>query len=307
MKTDPSKVVVPWMEMGVALWMATACSWGGIVTPLYVGNLEPVRDQYGRPLTGSCDSAEAAFRCRLEIRMAADGFIRPPESSGAPHLANPLLFPDSIGGMGMNTAESDCGLFCIAFAERPATGTKFFGRAFNAPTLAEASFYADSAVATAPATASSLLLVFGPAQPLDAGDADGDGLINSWEKALGIDDRPAFDYDGDGMGDHQEMLAGTAPDDPDSRLAFQGIRAEADANPAGVNGAATCAMRVIWQSVPGKSYRLQYAPTLEGMQVFLDVGSVVTAGEGEYVIERVVDISDQPAAGTFRVKLAVPE
>lgn len=307
MNTDPRKMGVRGMEMALAFWMAAAGAWGGISTPLYVGNIEPIRDQYGCPLTGSCDPAEAAFRCRLEIRTAADGSIRPPEIDGSPSPANPLLSPDSVGGVGMNTAESDCGLFCMAFSDRPAAGTKIFGRAFNAPTVAAASFYADSLISLAPATATCLLLVFGPAQPLDAGDADGDGLINSWEKALGIDDRPTGDYDGDGMGDHQEMLAGTAPDDPDSRLAFRDIRLAAGIGPAGASGAATGAMRIRWQSVPGKSYQLQHAAFLEGAQDFRDIGGVVTAGAGEYEVERVVDLSQEESVGAFRVKLVMPE
>lgn len=307
MKTDPRLLGIHRMEVGVAFWMAAAGAWGGISTPLYVGNIEPIRDQYGKPLTGSCDPEEAASRCRLEIRTAADGYIRPPESDGAPSPANPLLFPDSIGGVGMNTAESDCGLFCMAFSERPAAGTKIFGRAYNAPTVAEASFYADSAVALSPATASCLPLVFGPAQPLDSGDADGDGLINSWEKALGIDDRPTGDYDGDGMGDYQELQAGTAPDDPDSRLAFRDIRIETGAGPAGANGTATGAMRIRWQAVPGKSYQLQHAAFLEGEQDFRDIGGVVTAGAGEYEVEQAVALSQEETVGAFRVKLVMPE
>jgi hypothetical protein len=291
----------------LAAWLACATVWAGIQPPLYVGNVEPVRDQYGRPMIGSYAPDLAHSRSRVELRTAADGVIRPPAISGAAHPANPMLTADSVGGIGMNAAEANCGLFCMVFSERPATGTKIFARAFNAPSLAEATFYADSAVLPAPAGGTSMVLTFGPARPLDAADADGDGLANSWEKAMGIDDRLTDDYDGDGMSDYHEMLAGTAADDPGSLLAFRSIKPEAATAPAGAGAAWTKPVRVKWQSVPGKRYRLQYVPDLKGEQVFIDVGDLVTAGDGEYEIEMLVDVPDGAVAGAFRVKLAVTE
>lgn len=294
-----------WLGAASTALVAT-CAWGGLLAPLYVGNLEPVRDQYGRPMRGSAASRGAASRSRLEIRLAPDGLIWPPGSDGAAQPGNPLVAPDSCGGVGMNADQPNSGLFCMIFPQRPAAGTKIFGRAFNAPKPEEASFYADSFVAEMPAVGTSLVLVFGSAQPLDPGDADGDGLNNSWEKALGIDDRPTGDYDGDGMGDYEEMLAGTAPDDPESRLAFREVRRDAAARPASGNGEPTTPVRVKWQAVPGKSYQLQYVPTLAGEQIFIDVGFVVTAAEGEYEMQWVVDMPASAVAGAFRVKLVLP-
>jgi hypothetical protein len=186
------------------------------------------------------------------------------------------------------------GIFAMVFPFRPATGTKIFGRAFNAPTLEEASFYADSTVGLAPATSSSLVLTFGPVQPLDPGDADGDGLNNSWEKALGIDDRLTADYDGDGMSDLDEKLAGSAPDDVHSLLAFVGIHEE--------TGTAIQSVRVSFQSVPGKKYQIEFAPSLSGERVFTPVGAVVTAGPGEYVLQTLVEVPES-GEGVFRIKL----
>ena len=45
-------------------------------------------------------------------------------------------------------------------------------------------------------------------KPLDDGDADSDGLANSWERSLGSDPNAA-DSDGDGFGDGAEQLART--------------------------------------------------------------------------------------------------
>jgi hypothetical protein len=252
--------------------------------------------------------AGTASRSRVEIRTAADGIVRPPAADGTAHEKNPLLSTNSVGGMGMNTAEANCGLFCMVFPLRPATGTKIFARVYNAPTAAEATFYADSAVGTASANGTSLVLTFGPAQPLDAGDADADGLNNAWEKALGIDDRATGDYDGDGMSDLNEMLAGTAADDPGSLLVLRSIqkapaRARAD---VGEDEGEGSPLRVKWQSVPGKSYQLQVTSSLTGAQDFIDVGEIATAGADEFEIERLVEIPDDAVAGTFRIKLVTP-
>jgi hypothetical protein len=277
----------------VALGLTAACAWGGVATPLYVGNVVPAKDQNGQPLSGSPDPAPAELCSRVELRTAASGIL-PPAADGAPHPANPLYSADSVTGMGRNAAEPDSGLFVISFSERPATGTKLFARAYNAPTVAEASFYTDTYVGSAPEKNSSLVLTFGATLPLDTGDADGDGLDNSWEKSLGTDDRLTGDYDGDGMGDLDEHYAGTDLKDPNSLLAFRNIQREATA---------TRPVRVRWQSVPGKSYQLEFVPELLGAQIYIPVDAVVTAAEGEFEMEQLVDVPDETTAGSFRVRL----
>ena len=276
-----------------AVWLAAVCAWGGIVTPLYVGNLTPILDQNGKPLEGP--DAAPEFRSRVEIRTASEGIIFPPSATGAAHPNNPMLNSNSVCGVGMNASEP--GYFAMVLPLRPVAGTKVFGRAFNAPTLAESSFYADSAVVSAPATSSSMVLSFGPAKPLDPGDADGDGLNNSWEKALGIDDRLTDDYDGDGMSDLFEMRAGSAPDDVRSQLAFMEIQGA-----AGGSGG----VRVKWQSVPGKKYQIEFAPSMFAAQVFTHVSEIVTADVDEYELEMVVVVPVFDA-GVFRIRLVEEE
>jgi len=298
-----------WCVCGVALGVAATCAWGGLTPPLYVGNVAPVLDQYGRPMFGSNDETAALDRSRVEIRLATDGIIRPPTTNGVAHAKNPLLTPESICGMGENA--SIPGFFAMVLSERPASGTKVFARVFNAPTAAEASFYADSQITTGPASDSSLVLTFGVAQPLDAGDADEDGLNNSWEQALGTDDRSTPDYDGDGMSDLNEMLAGTDATSASSLLAFRLIQRETAAQaPAGAGTEWTKPVRVRWQSVPGKKYRLEYLPQLVGNDpetgkpyAFDLVGSEVTAEDDEFEIDMLVDVPADVATGTFRVKL----
>lgn len=298
---------------GSALLLATICAQGGIVSPLYVGNLSPVQDQYGRTLAGSLLASGVATRSLVEIRTADDGIIRPPSTNGEAHAKNPLLTPESVGGMGMNSMAADSGLFSMVFAERPAEGTKVFARVFNAPTAAEATFYADSAVVSVPKSAVSLVVAFQNALPLDPGDDDADGLNNSWEQALGIDDRPTSDYDGDGMSDLHEMLAGTAADDPGSNLAFKLIRREPGAVPAEAGAMWSNPVRVRWQSVPGKTYRLEHVPMLgandpaTGEPYAFEFVEEVVAEDGEFEIDMLVDVPSNALTGTFRVKLVVEE
>jgi len=312
MKTSPSKIYRVLRGGALGLCVMAVTSMGGIITPLYVGNSSPVLDQYGRPMVGSNLSEEAADRSRVELRTSTDAIIHPPSITGVAHPYNPLLTPDSIGGMGMNTSRPDLGIFAMSLTNRPASGTRIFARVFNAPTVAEASFYADTAMVDAPASASSLPLTFGTATALDTNDFDGDGLNNSWEKAMGTDGEGGVapdDFDGDGMLDLHEMLAGTGGNDPDSLLSFRTIPQEELEAPLGEGDPVSRPVRVRWQSVPGKRYQLQFVPTLLGLQQFIpvpgvgDVDGVITAGTDEYVIDLIIDVPEGTTAGAFRVRL----
>jgi len=303
---------VRWM-CGIGLCLVAATAWGGIVPPLYVGNLEPVLDEYGRTMVGSHDADQSSSRSLVEIRTSTIDSILPPLPSGAAHPYNPLISSEGVGGVGLNTSSPDSGLFCLVLTDRPSAGTKLFARVYNAPTVEEASFYADSALMNAPGHDHSLVVSFSEARPLDDGDDDGDGLNNSWEKALGIDDVHTNDYDGDGMSDLAEMLAGTAPDDATSLLSFHLIRREAPVVPAGEmdDGSWQKPVRVKWQSIPGKKYQLEYVPMLIQLTgedpIFVTVGDEIVAGEGEFEIDMLVDVPEDKATGSFRVRLVQEE
>ena len=280
---------------------------GGVVPPLYVGNRLPVLDEYGRPMRGSPRPAEAGNRCRVEIRTTTTGAVYAPGTNGAASPYNPLLATNSVGGMGANVETADSGLFCLSFQRRPAAGTLAFARVYDAPTVAEAAFYADTPVAAIPADGSSLALDFGAIRPLDPGDADGDGLNNSWERALGTADRPAADYDGDGMLDLNEMLAGTDPTDAASLLALCGAWTET--NVPGYDPLARL-LHVQWPAVPGKSYRLEAAvspgsdPETGAAPVFAPLGDVVTAGADETLLDVWIDVSGAERMQVYRIRIA---
>ena len=282
----------------------------GITAPLYIGNREPLLGPYERPMPG----AHAGPICSLvELRVvdSKNGAI-PPHTNGMSHPYNPLLTPDSRGGMGLNTSGTDNGLFCMVLPTPPGGDVQVFARAYNAPTAAEATFYADSApVALSQGKTSKIVLNFHETRPVDWGDADGDGLANSWERLLGTDQPGGVspeDWDGDGMSDLHEMLAGTDPTDAGSMLAFRII--EPDSSPETLARMATesTPVRVEWQSVPGKTYRLEHIPLLAAIDpeteepYGFELVQEVVAGEGETNLCVWVDVGDV-STGVFRVKL----
>lgn len=298
------------LAMG-CLWVWAGCAvrvLGGIVTPLFVGNVEPVCNEYGMPMPGSRTGEEIVSL--VEVREACNGLALPPSTNGAAHVNNPLLGPEGVGGMGENVMSPDLGLFCLLFRNPPADGTRVFVRVYNASTPEEASFYADSSVVEVDAGAGTLVVEFGKLLPMDSGDDDGDGLINAWEKSMGTFDRPAFDYDGDGMTDLAEMRAGTVATNASSLLTFSRIESvpEADGEKAVPAGALwQKPVRVSWQSVPGRTYQLEYAPipatTGEAVRAFAAVGDPVIAGDEEYEISILVDVEEDVSRGMFRVRL----
>ena len=304
----------------------------GISTPLYVGNVVPIQDEFGRPMRGS--PVDPASRPRIEIRAAHTnaGYagVYPPGGTndnyshyGNASPLNPLVTEDIQIGVGMNAARANIGVFCAVLPKRPATGTKIFARVFNAPTPQDSTFYADSGIWTVGSNDVTVALVFTNWVPMmvnsdtrEPGDRDGDGLNDSWEQLLGTIDRDTPDYDGDGMPDLHEWWAGTDLDDPDSKLSFRAVRAEESTVVRGADGEPARVVRVTWQSVPGKKYRLEYVPMLgaidpetgEPIAFSADLDGdgfdddAIVAGENEYEIDVWVGVSTN-ATGTFRVKL----
>ena len=244
------------------VFLAAVSSFGGIVAPLYVGNIDKALDQTKRPFIG--DFGYPQNSSRIEIRLAVDGVIRPPDTNGMAHYKNPMVDSNSVCRMGLNALGGNSGLFCMIYPLRIPEGSKVFARVFNSPLVETATFYADSSLVVAPpAYESSLVLKFNDACPIKAGDADGDGLNDSWEQYLGIDDRLTSDYDGDGMGDLAEMLSGTAPDDPSSIFKIKYILRLLDD------------VSICWYSVPNKRYQLQ--GTYDLMSPFTNIGDIIVA------------------------------
>jgi len=102
-------------------------------------------------------------------------------------------------------------------------------------------------------------------------DADGDGLLNTNETALGTNPRNS-DSDGDGMNDPQELIAGTSPTNSASLLAAQ-LSTDGFAN------------QVSWYGVSGRYYQLEYTDDLASG--WTPKGSVIS---GANALRKYVDI-----------------
>ncbi len=120
-------------------------------------------------------------------------------------------------------------------------------------------------------------------------DADQDGLPDAYELAHGLNPNvndANGDLDGDGLNNYQEYLAGTDPNNFNSVFRVTKINLG--------NGM----VRVTWNSVAGKTYRISSASQADG--AYTQVSTVPSAGNGETF----ADFPDSPGRQFYRV--AVP-
>jgi len=88
---------------------------------------------------------------------------------------------------------------------------------------------------------------------LGSGDSDGDGMDDDWEIAYfgNLSRNGLGDFDGDGQSDLQEFRAGTDPTNAGSILRAIAVTP--------LNGKAT----VVWNAIPGRSYRVEYKQNVD--------------------------------------------
>ncbi|QYM78536.1 DUF4838 domain-containing protein [Horticoccus luteus] len=100
-------------------------------------------------------------------------------------------------------------------------------------------------------------------------DSDGDGILDAWELAhFGnlTTANATSDTDGDGVTDHDEFLAGTDPNDPNSRLRITSMIKNAQGD-----------IVLQWPGVAGKTYRLMTTTDLQSGQwtpISVDIAAV---------------------------------
>lgn len=128
---------------------------------------------------------------------------------------------------------------------------------------------------------------------LSTGDSDGDGLDDDWEVAhFGNLSRDGNgDADGDGLSDKGEFLAGTSPLDQMSALRVITLNSLAD-------GSTT----LLWSSVPGKTYRVEFKDDLAAAWSSL-AGDIFATG---YTASRRDDDPNQFGRRFYRVRLTHP-
>jgi hypothetical protein len=211
---------------------------------------ETIIDEFGEILLGNDPDAPSFGIPHVEgdlvqIIHATDGIIRPPDVLGNPHPNNVILYQSRIG-LGISPTIPRSGKFDVAVSPRPGGNSWIFVRAFNAPCLADASFYGDSQLYKVSSSKNELFGAVIPSteKELDPNDDDDDGLSNSWEKSYGSD--PHFqDSDLDGVSNSDEYFASTDPFNANSFLKIKSIRPYLPP-----------ILVIEWDSVPGKWYRI---------------------------------------------------
>jgi len=224
--------------------------------PIQVACKVTILDQLGKPLSRvDGDLVQVLF---------VNGQVYSPGMDGKPHTNNPVAYETRIGN-GLINHTSTVGRFNASITKR--SEAQIVARVFNAPSLEEASFYADSQIFTPNQGAVFYPVIGATTNALDSGDSDGDGLNNSMEKDLGSDPN-SLDSDGDGVSDMDEFRAGTLLNDEGSFLSMVNLLPQDNTE-----------MMVQWNAVEGKSYQLQY--TTEELTstnlMFWNINSVVNA------------------------------
>lgn len=279
------------------------CAWGlilapvdaigqGVVLPMIFGNTVAIVDEQGRNLQGSSGTGEGDL---VQIYRISSGSILPPNINGTPQPNN-VAIPGGTAFIGHMVGSHlvDSGLFAISIASnQPPVGTRFFVRVFNEKTLGASSFYGDSPEYTIQASKDTYVVSIAAAdRPLDTDDDDLDMLHNSWEKTLGSSSETS-DTDRDGMSDYNEWLAGTDPTDDTNFLRIEDLWAT-----GGVD------MDVMWQSVSGKCYYVEYANDLmPGDPAFAPLHATPVEASGDTTTMTVQD-GALIEFGLYRVRLA---
>lgn len=262
--------------LGAAWWIVSAAH--GIQIPLSFAITNSVQNEFGDVLPGT-PSISPAFGvpyvqgALIQILDVSAG-VYPPDTNGVPHPSNSVVLATRIGEgvdpqltiSGMSSGSID------SYDRGDPSKTNFFilARVFNKPTLDDASFYADSQMFNVPVYGTDSYKVFFPfvqatTNELDTSDSDDDGLSRSWEKSYGTDsDNP--DTDNDGMIDGHEIRAGTDPLDVDSLLIMVKLQPHTGNN-----------LLLTWDSVPGKTYQVQYVEALTNNATFVNINAPVSA------------------------------
>ena len=270
-----------------------------LTEPLRVGNVHALTDVFERKLDGPAYSFSASSTERLGARV--DVFTMSRIGRPAVFLTNTFVGAD---------AEPGEGYFSFTIPDRPPTGTVMRVVAYDAASSNQASYFRS---ASAPVPASGRMLIdFNSWQPMAkfGGDADA-----AYADALDRMQASGTDSDGDGMTDWEEVLAGTSIEDSASLMAFEYIEVpppETIERPAGADEPFGTVVTIQWQSIPGRTYQLQHAPSLlpdpeTGEVAWENVGMPITAEDGETSILVEVELEEPEAAtaGHFRLKLVL--
>lgn len=201
-------------------------NWDGEVLP---GN-NPHAPAFGQSVTPGC---LVQF-----IAVGADGLANWPQADGSISGDDLLLFTAQIGE-GMPPDLSVSGRLDRSFSPAPAPLSRFYARVFNAPSLANASHWGQSALFEMPARASLF-------------DLSSLGVIMTSIPLGSVFD--VSDSDGDGMTDSQELLANTNASDKNDLPRLMQV----DMVHEGGNGAEVAASELQQAAVVGRHAVVQF-------------------------------------------------
>lgn len=199
-----------------------------MLTPLQVTVGHSIINEFGQVIHGDA-TVPPEERPLVQLLWASGGVVQPPEETGHPAAVNPPVDngTSAIGNLVSPTLVG-AGIFAAAVANpRPNSG-QVFVRVYNAPTIEESLFYADSQMFTLSSANDPLIANFGPVTNIISAtrDTDGDGLPDYWEHlnfGYATAANAHEDLDGDGMTVLQEFIAGTDPNNPSSRFAILSV------------------------------------------------------------------------------------
>jgi hypothetical protein len=134
-------------------------------------------------------------------------------------------------------------------------------------------------------------------------DADGDGMLNGWEQAYGLDPLNAadanLDSDGDGFSNLQEFLAGTDPTNSSSYLRITSIV------PQGSD------IQIAWSATNGKTYAVELGTNTfdDGfLNAFTNLATVAVPAAPMISETNYLDVGAATNAGSrfYRIRLVTP-